>query len=308
MNDADAASDDPGAARTSGEAQLATPSAPPRRQLPRMMLRTGITAATVYCGILVYLMFLEEQFIFFPIRHPGGDWEPAGLAVEEADFLASDGVRLHGWFSPVAEPRRELIILYSHGNAGNITHRAEIIELWQKHLGVPVFIYDYRGYGRSSGAPTESGVYADARAAYRWLTDHKGVAPEQIVLYGESIGAAVSLDLGLEVPHRALILDSAFTSAVEMGSRSFPWLPVRLVMRNRFDSIGRIDRYRRPLLVIHGTDDTIVPFEMGKRLFEHANEPKRFYAVRGADHNEVPFVGGREYFDTIGQFLDGLGQ
>jgi hypothetical protein len=267
----------------------------------RTLLRGARGVAIIYVVVMVLLMWFEEYFIFFPMRYPGGDWRPRGLDVEDAQFVAADGVRLHGWYCPVADPRA--VALMSHGNAGNVTHRADEVRLWQERLGVSVFIYDYRGYGRSDGRPNESGLYADARAAYRWLTEVKGVAPDQIVLRGESIGSAVSLQLALEVPHRALIMESPFTSAVEMGARSFPWLPVRWIMRNRFESIAAIGRYRGPLLITHGTEDSIVPFEMGRRLHERANEPKRFYAVPDADHNDVPFVGGQAYFDAIGRFL-----
>jgi fermentation-respiration switch protein FrsA (DUF1100 family) len=175
--------------------------------------------------------------------------------------------------------------------------------MWQHHLGVAVFIYDYRGYGRSDGNPNERGVYADAQAAYRWLVDEKGITPNDIVLHGESIGAAVALELALNVPHGALIMESPFTSAVEMGERTMPWIPVRRLMRNRFESIEKISNYHGPLLVTHGTRDSIVPFEMGERLFKEANDPKVFYAVRGADHNDVPFVGGVAYFRAIDDFL-----
>jgi fermentation-respiration switch protein FrsA (DUF1100 family) len=271
-----------------------------------MMLRFVRVAVLAYLLVMVFLMFLEEHLIFFPLRYPEGDWEPAGLAVEDAEFMADDGTRLHGWFCPVGEPRA--VVLVSHGNAGNITHRAEEIRLWQQHLGVSLFIYDYRGYGRSGGSPYEKGLYDDARAAYRYLTEQLKTPAREIVLRGESIGSAVSLELGLEVPHRALILESPFTSAVDMGSLSFPWVPVRWLMRNRFDSLSKIDRYAGPVLVTHGTHDSIVPFEMGKRLFERAREPKMFYAVPNADHNDVPFVGGTAYFRAIDSFLNGIGQ
>lgn len=280
------------------------PNPPLRRRVRQVIWRVARTGAAAYLGFMLLAMIFEERLIFFPSRYPEGNWRPNGLAVEDVEFAADDGVRLHGWLCPV--DRAEAVVLVSHGNAGNITDRAEEIKLWQRHLGVTVFIYDYRGFGRSEGRANEAGVYADARAAYRWLTEQQGIPAEQIVLRGESIGSAVSLQLALDVPCRGLILESPFTSAVEMGSRSFPWLPVRWVMRNRFDSIGKIERYRGPLLVTHGTRDSIVPFEMGQRLFERANEPKQFYAVRGADHNDVPWVGGPAYFDALAEFLNGI--
>lgn len=264
-------------------------------------LRLFRLAAVVYLGLVLFAMFFEEKLIFFPARYPEGEWRPRSLLIEDIHFVAVDGVKLHGWYCPVESPRA--VVLMSHGNAGNITHRAETIGLWQRYLNVSFCIYDYRGYGRSEGSPNELGVYADERAAYQWLTDEKRVAPSDIVLYGESIGAAVALELAMNVPIGALILESPFTSAVEMGERTMPWIPVRRLMRNRFESIDKIANYHGPLLVTHGTRDSIVPFEMGERLFKVANEPKRFYAVRGADHNDVPFVGGSRYFQAIDDFL-----
>jgi hypothetical protein len=267
----------------------------------RSALRIVGVPAIVYLGLIGFAMLLEESLIFYPTPYPEGDWQPAGLKFEDADFTAADGVRLHGWYCAIESPRAT--VLFSHGNAGNITHRSDEIQLWQRHLHVSVFIYDYRGYGRSQGSPNEAGVYADARAAYRWLNERRGIAADDIVLRGESIGGAVSLELALHVPHRALIMESSFTSAIEIGERMMPWLPVRLLIRNRFDSINKIGNYHGPLLVTHGTRDSIVPFEMGQRLFERANEPKRFYAVRDADHNDVPFVGDAPYFQAIDEFL-----
>jgi fermentation-respiration switch protein FrsA (DUF1100 family) len=246
-------------------------------------------------------MLFEERLIFFPSRYPSGDWHPAGLQCEDVAFETQDGVRLHGWYCPVPYPR--CVFLMAHGNAGNITHRVDRIIAWQRLLNVSVFVFDYRGYGRSTGQPNEPGVYSDARAAYRWLTADKGIVPDDVVFFGESLGAAVALQLAIEVPHGALILESPFTSAVEMGQRAFPWLPVRWIMRNRFASIEKIGRYQGPLLIMHGTQDTVIPFAMGQTLFAHANAPKRFYAVTGADHNEVAVVGGRPYMQAMDDFL-----
>ena len=174
---------------------------------------------------------------------------------------------------------------------------------WQQLLSVSVFVCDYRGYGRGTGKPNEPGVCHDARAAYRWLTTEKGIAPDDVVFFGESLGTAVVLQLALEAPPRALILESPFTSAVEMGQRMFPWLPVGWIMRNRFASIEKIGQYHGPFLIIHGPQDTGIPFTMGQALFARANKPKRFYAVTGADHNEVAVVGGRPYMQAMDAFL-----
>jgi fermentation-respiration switch protein FrsA (DUF1100 family) len=164
-------------------------------------------------------MVFEERLIFVPSRYPIGDWHPVGFQCEDVAFATQDGVRLHGWYCPVPRPR--CVFLMAHGNAGNITHRVDRITTWQQTLHVSVFVFDYRGYGRSTGQPNEPGVYRDARAAYRWLTTDKGIAPDEVVFFGESLGTAVVLQLALEVPPRALILESPFTSAVEMGQRMF---------------------------------------------------------------------------------------
>jgi uncharacterized protein len=246
-------------------------------------------------------MVFEERLIFVPSRYPIGDWHPVGLQCEEVALTTQDRVRLHGWYCPVPRPRG--VFLMAHGNAGNITHRVDRIMAWQQTLHVSVFVFDYRGYGRSAGQPNEPGVYNDARAAYRWLTTDKGIAPDDVVFFGESLGTAVLLQLAIEVPPRALILESPFTSAVDVGQQAFPWLPVRWIMRTRFASIEKIGQYHGPLLIIHGTHDTVIPFAMGQTLFARANEPKRFYAVPGADHNEVAVVGGRLYMQAMDAFL-----
>src|SRR5262247_180401 len=185
----------------------------------------GAASLTVVYGLLVgYAMVFEEYLIFVPSRYPIGDWYPVGLQCEVVVFATQDGVRLHGWYCPVPRPR--CIFLMAHGNAGNITHRVDRIRAWQQNLNVAVFVFDYRGYGRSVGRPNEPGVYHDARAAYRWLTTDKGIAPDAVVFFGESLGTTVVLQLALEAPPRALILESPFTSAVDVGQQAFPWLPV----------------------------------------------------------------------------------
>jgi hypothetical protein len=268
---------------------------------PRGWLRLIIGLAAAYLLLGGYAIIFEERLIFVPSRYPVGDWHPRGLQCEDVELATHDGEQLHGWYCAVPRPRG--VVLMFHGNAGNITHRADRITSWQRLLNVSVFVFDYRGYGRSTGHPKEPGVYSDARAAYHWLTADKGIAPDDVVFFGESLGGAVALQLATEVTPCALILESTFTSAVEMGQRAFPWLPVRWIMRNRFASIDKIERYHGPLLIVHGTQDTLVPFAMGKALFDRANEPKRFYAVVGADHNDMAWKGGHAYLQAMEAFL-----
>ncbi|MDY0168038.1 MAG: alpha/beta hydrolase [Thermoguttaceae bacterium] len=281
------------------------PTAQPGR-LPAWLLpvwRWVRTLLIVYLGLILIMMWLEETFIFIPSKYPVGDWQPPGLDVEEAWFETTDAVKLHGWY--VEHPSPRAVILFSHGNAGNVTHRADILYAIKQRAQASVLVYDYRGYGRSEGRPNEQGVYADARAARAWLAERASVAPGSIVLMGESLGAAVAVELAAADGCRALVLESAFTSAPDMAAVFYPFIPARLLMRNRFDSIAKIGDYRGPLLQSHGTDDTIVPFEQGKRLFEAAEHahPKEFLPLARIDHNDPRPPG---YYEALGGFLSTL--
>jgi fermentation-respiration switch protein FrsA (DUF1100 family) len=245
------------------------------------------------------MVFLEESLLFFPMRYPGGDWNPAGLAPVDAWFSAADGTKLHGWYVPHEKPRA--VILLCHGNAGNITHRADILEALHDRVGASVLIFDYRGYGRSEGSPNERGVLEDARAARAWLARTEAIPENQIVLLGNSLGGAVAVDLAARDGAKALILENTFSSVPDVAAHYYPWLPVRWLMRNRFDSVAKIGAYHGPLLQSHSQGDTIVPYRFARRLFDAANEPKQFLEIEGLDHNDPP---ESSYFDTLREFLD----
>jgi uncharacterized protein len=253
-----------------------------------------------YLGIIVVMVFFEQSLVFFPTRYPDGAWHPSDLTFEDAEFRAADGTRLHGWFVPCDNPRA--VILFSHGNGGNLSHRADILRELHR-LRAAVMIYDYRGYGRSEGSPDEPGILADARAARAWLAKRAGIGEREIVQMGESLGGGVAVDLAAADGARGLVLISTFTSLPDIGSIHYPWLPVRLLMRNRLDSLSMIANYHGPLLQIHGDADTIIPYSNGRRLFDAANEPKRFITVHGADHNDLP---GAEFYRAIDEFLGTL--
>ena len=204
---------------------------------------------------------------------------------EDAWFEASDGTRLHGWY--VGHPKPLATVLFCHGNAGNVTHRNEVLRGLRNVSGASVLVFDYRGYGRSEGSPDEKGLLADARAARTWLAQRTGNPENQIVLMGESLGGAVAVDLAAEEGARGLVLENTFTSLPDAAAYHMPWLPLRLVMRTRFNSAEKIGRYQGPLLQSHGDCDTIVPYALGRRLFERANEPKEFLTIPGGDHNDV---------------------
>ncbi|MBU4271085.1 MAG: alpha/beta hydrolase [Planctomycetes bacterium] len=246
-------------------------------------------------------MFMENSLIFFPSRYPIGEWQPAGIEFEDVWFQSEDGSRLHGWYVPHPNPRAT--VLFCHGNAGNITHRDGVLEVLHDYVGASVLIFDYRGYGQSAGRPTGPGVLADARAARAWLAAREKIPERDVVLMGESIGGAVAVDLAARDGARGLVLESSFDALPEVAAYHYPWLPVRWLMRTRFDSAGAIGRYHGPLLQAHGDADTIVPLRCGRRLFKAANEPKRFILLPGHDHNDpMP----REYYDALASFLEGL--
>jgi fermentation-respiration switch protein FrsA (DUF1100 family) len=220
------------------------------------------------------------------------------LKFEDARFAAADGVHLHGWYVPCKD--RRAAVLFCHGNAGNVTHRADLLRVLHDRVGVSVLCFDYRGYGQSEGKPDEQGVLADARAARRWLAEQEGIAESDIVVMGESLGGAVAVDLAAADGARALVLQNTFTSVPDVAAHYYPWLPVRWAMHTRLDSLSKIGQYRGPLLQSHGTADSIIPYAFGQRLYEAANDPKHFFPIPGGDHNDFPPA---EYFDALKAFL-----
>ena len=263
-----------------------------------VVLRWGLAA---YLVILLALMIFEESLIFFPSPYPVGNWEPGGLKFEDAWFRASDGTQLHGWY--VSHERPLAVVLFCHGNGGNVTHRDDALRLLQWKAQVAVLAFDYRGYGRSEGIPTEAGVLADARAARTWLAQRAGIAENEIVVMGESLGGAVAVDMAARDGARALVLESTFSSLPDVASYHYSWMPVHLMMHTRLDSARIIGQYQGPLLQSHGTSDSIVPYQFGRRLFDAAREPKRLITFSGIDHNEPRPVG---YYTTLREFFEGL--
>jgi len=261
--------------------------------------RTLIYLAVAYAVLMVGLMLFENFFIFFPLKYPNGDWEPVRIEIEDARFRADDGTKLHGWYVHHDDPR--VVILFCHGNAGNITHRAETLRVLHDVVGASVMIFDYRGYGRSEGSPNERGILADGRAARTWLAKRAKVDESDIVILGRSLGGAVAVDLAAELPPRALVLESTFPSVPDMAAHHYSWFPVRFLLRTKLNSMSKISKYHGPLLQSHSVLDSIVPYEMGRRLFEAANEPKQFFKMADRDHND-PQPGA--YYDAMVEFLD----
>lgn len=240
---------------------------------------------------------VERALIYFPGRELIASPATLGLTYRDVWFHAEDGVRLHGWHIPGRLP---VTLLWCHGNAGNISDRLDNIREIHRRLGLGVFIFDYRGYGRSDGRPTEAGLYLDARAAREALI-REGVPAERIVYFGRSLGAAVAVALTLEAPPAGLILETPFLSVRAIANRTLPGSGI--LFKTRFDSLERIGRVRTRLLILHGDADEVVPYEHGRRLFEKAPEPKTFYTIRRAHHNDTYLVGGEDYWAAWASFL-----
>jgi fermentation-respiration switch protein FrsA (DUF1100 family) len=247
------------------------------------------------------LNFLEAKMIFFPTR-ASDDWlDPPNERVQNVELPAGDGSKIHAWWCPTKdwEPAQGAT-LYCHGNAGNLSHRANSIPRWQDQLGQAVLIFDYPGYGKSTGKPSETGCYRAADAVYDWLTQRQQVPAERTLLYGGSLGGAVAIDLASRRPYRALVLVSTFTSIPDMAHEYYPWLPIRWLIRNRFENLAKIGKCRKPLFMAHGTADRLIPFAHGERLFAAAPEPKRFFPLEGYDHQHTP---GPEFYRALRDFL-----
>jgi hypothetical protein len=255
----------------------------------------------LYLVLLVVLMFLENHLVFIPMKYPRGNWRPEGLEFEDAWFQAADGTKLHGWL--LAHEKPLATVLFCHGNAGNVTHREDALRGLHDISGAAVLVFDYRGYGRSEGSPSEAGVLADARAARAWLARRTGVPEERIVLMGESLGGAVAVDLAAEQGALGLVLENTFSSLPDVAAFHYPWAPVRLLLRTRLNSAEKINRYHGPLLQSHGDGDTIVPYSMGRQLFDKANEPKEFLTIPQGDHNDSH---DRAYYRKVREFFETL--
>lgn len=220
--------------------------------------------------------------IYHPAPYPEGDWQPAGIAVEDARFQSADGTELHGLFLPHPQPRA--VMLFTHGNAGNITSRINLLRTLNEQHGVAVMTFDYRGYGKSEGQPSEAGILRDARAARTWLAARTNIPAADIVLFGRSLGGAVAIDLAAQDGARGLILVSTFTSLPAVGAHHLRWLPTSLLMSERFDSLSKIGQYSGPVLHAHGKQDELIPLSQAEELHAAMPGPKQFLLLPG-DHN-----------------------
>lgn len=257
-------------------------------------------AALLYAALAAYIWIFQSRFVYFP-DEPGRslDLTPRDIGLDYSDvrFTASDGVSLHGWFVPGGDGP---VILYFHGNAGNISHRLESIRFLHE-LGVSVFIIDYRGYGRSAGKPDEAGTYRDALGAWSYLTRERGLDPDRIVLFGRSLGGAIAAWLANEVPVRALVLSSTFSSIPDMARIAFPFMPAGLA-RIRYDTESLMSTIACPVLLMHSRDDEIIPYALGQKLLAAAPAQTTFVSLQGG-HNDVHHALDRSYELAIRRFL-----
>jgi len=242
---------------------------------------------------------VEDRFVYFPTRELVGSPADAELEFSDVHLVTEDDVRLHGWWVPAEKDRG--VLLFMHGNAGNISDRIESIRAFHD-LDLSVLIFDYRGYGRSEGTPSEQGLYRDAETAWRYLTETQKVPPDRIVMFGRSLGGAVAADLALRHPPKALVLESTFASLRAMAAAAMPLLPIGPFLRTRYDTLGKIGKIAAPVLVLHSREDEVVPFDQGMMIYEAAHEPKAFVELRFG-HNEGFILSGATYTDGLDKFL-----
>ncbi|MCW9707811.1 alpha/beta hydrolase [Fodinibius salsisoli] len=258
------------------------------------------TIGAGYICILLLLYLFQAKMVYHPTEELWGDPSSVGLPFEEIIFETTDGIQLHGWF--ISAGSEKPTVLYCHGNAGNISGRLASIKLLHS-LGVNVFIFDYRGYGKSEGSPSEQGTYRDAKAAWDYLTTVRGIDSKNIIIKGRSLGGAIAAWLGARTNPAALIIESTFTSAADLGADLYPWLPVRQLLRYQYPTIDYIKEVKVPLFMAHSRDDRVVPFHHGNVLFEAAPEPKTFVELQGS-HGTGFLDTGLEYREALQQFLD----
>lgn len=252
-----------------------------------------------YCGWGFALYIMQPRFLYYPAREVSNTPGELELDFEDAVFKSTDGLLLSGWFIPA--DGSEFTVLFCHGNGGNMTHRLDSINIFH-NLGLNCFIFDYRGYGDSQGKPTEEGTYLDAAAVYKWLTEKKKIKPENIILFGRSLGGSIAAQLASKVKAAALIIESTFTSYVDIGKKFYPYMPVQWFARFSYRTIDFIKDVRCPVMLIYSRNDEVVPFEFGLELYEAANEPKEFVEILGS-HNDSFLVSSEIYKNAWTKWL-----
>lgn len=266
-----------------------------------------LVISVLYTAYAATLFFSQKRLLFLPHvpgREMGTTPKAIGLDYQTITLHTQDGIRLYGWFIPAAGARKTL--LFFHGNAGNISHRLDSIRVFHE-LGLDVLIFDYRGYGHSSGKPSEQGLYLDAQAAWKYLRETRGTKPEQIILFGRSLGGAIAAWLAARTRPGAVIIESAFTSVPDMAARFYPLVPVRLLARLQFNTLDAMSSIQSPVLVSHSPEDEIIPYSHGKAIYAAAPSPKQFIELTGG-HNEGHLLSMHSYSRDLRNFLGTLVQ
>ena len=274
-----------------------------RKRASRLALRIVrsvlFIAVGVYVGFCLLLYLNQSRFVYVPETEIRQTPDDRGLGYDEVALKTEDGVKLSAWFVPAEHERGT--VLFCHGNAGNMSDRLDITEIFHG-LGLDVLLFDYRGFGLSEGTPSEAGTYRDAEAAWRYLTEERKVRPESLFIAGESLGGGVASWLAVHHPPRALILESTFTSMKDLAADYYPWIPARILCRFRYDTVNRLCSIHCPVLVVHSAEDDVIPYHHGRELFTAANEPKTFLEIRGT-HNDGFLTSGTTYTQGLDRFI-----
>jgi len=264
--------------------------------------KVPLYALIVYAVISIYIYFMQTGLIFYP-NMPGRNLvatpESIGLSYQNVELVTEDGIKLHGWFIP--HKKANGTVLFFHGNAGNISHRLDSIEIFHR-LELNVFIIDYRGYGQSEGKISEKGTYRDAEAAWNYLNNVQDISGKQIIIFGRSLGASIATWLASKHTPAALIIESGFTSVPSMGKRLYPFLPIRWLSHYKYNTKQYVKNITCPVMVAHSRHDEIIPYDEGREIFDAAAEPKYFLEMRGG-HNDGFIVSGSAYVEKLGSFI-----
>ena len=250
---------------------------------------------------MLLLEMLERYFVFFPVRTLPATPGDTNVTFEDVFFLSSNQYWIHGWFIPGTS---KYTLLWFHGNGGNIGHRTEEILMMHNSLGVNIFIFDYRGYGRSEGKPSEQGVYQDAKAAIKYIQNRLEVDSSRIIYFGRSLGAAIAIHSASTHPPSGMILVAPFTSLSDIAALTFPHLPLKWLTRNRYNTISKIKELHTPLLIMHGDLDDVIPLTHSNRIFDAANQPKTLKVLVGAGHNDTHSIDPYNYWNILNDFIN----
>ena len=253
----------------------------------------------VYFGMLILLFLMQSRLVYFPSKEIVCTPADIRLKFEDITMKTFDGFNLNAWFIPANSPTGT--VLFCHGNGGNISYSLDVVETLNK-FNLNVLLFDYRGYGKSEGSPTENGTYTDADTAYRWLIKDKNIPESSIIVMGRSLGAAIAANLAKNHNPRILILESGFSSTADVAAKQYPIFPVRLLCRYKYKTADYVKDIKCPLLVVHSPDDEIVPYSNGIKIFSSGKEPKEFLEIRGS-HNEGYSDSGDTYTNGLKDFI-----